>query len=264
LFRIDRSLVNLAAVIPVQIEVKAPEAGAVGETPDAAAFAAELIKEQAYTEAQSRANEILCEAETKARAKTEEIMSEARNEAAALLINAREQAELDRRAAWQEGFTGGAEEGKHSYDEQLASKIHEDDEKLKHVIEEFYNERTNTYDRLEDDVVKLAIQIVRKVLDPAEDEFGEYFESIITGALRQISPEGKIMIRVSPAEYERFFTSGIAAFELDSGATVTASVLKDTTLGRGDCIIDTEAGVFNAGLESQLKYIEIAFSQIEH
>jgi len=269
LFRIDRNLVNLSVRRPVQVETRVNEADADGEARDAAASAAsaayeaEQIVAEALETAEARANEILSQAEAEAKKKASRIVDDAKNEAAALVVAAREQVELDRRAAWQEGFSEGSEEGRRSYDEQLADKKREDDEQLKHVIEELYSERTNTYDRLEDDVVELAIRIVRKVISPAEDEFGGYFESLIVSALRQINPEGKIVIKVSPSEYERFFSSGNAVFELDSGVTVTASIQKDMTLTDGDCIIDTEDATVNAGLDTQLKNIELAFSQIE-
>jgi len=263
LFRIDRNLVNLSARQYITVEKKAEEAGAVGETPDAAASAAELIRAEAHAEAEARAKNILSEAEAKAKAKAKKIVDDARDEAAALIVAAREQVEVDRRAAWQEGFTEGSEEGKRSFDKQLSDKMREDDGKLERVIEELYNERTNTYDRLEDDMVDLAIQIVRKILDPAEEEFGEYFRAMIVSALRQLNPDGKIVIRVSSSDYERFFPTGGAAFEMDSGVTVTASVIKDERLGEGGCVIDTEDATINAGLDSQLQYIELAFNQAE-
>jgi len=267
LFKIERKFVNLAARQYIQVEARPDEAGAAGGTPEAAAFDAEQIRAEAHkravTEAQERAQDILSEALANANTKALQIISEARDEAAALIVEAREQADAERHAAWQEGFTEGSEEGRHSYDEKLASKLREDDEMLKRVIEELHNERTNTYDRLEDDVVALAVQIVRKVVNPSGDELGGYFESMITGALRQLNPDGKVAIRVSPQEQERFFPSGSAAFELDSGIIVTASVFKDATLGAGDCIIDTEDSTVNAGLDSQLRYVELAFEQVE-
>ena len=89
------------------------------------------------------------------------------------------------------------------------------------------------------------------------------FTSLIKNALRQVSTDGKIVIRVGPVEYERFFSSGSAVIELGSGVAVTASVLRDVTLEEGDCIIDTDDMTVNAGLESQLKYVELAFKEAQ-
>jgi len=73
--------------------------------------------------------------------------------------------------------------------------------------------------------------------------------------------EGKIVLRVGSKEYERFFSSGAATLELDSGITVNASVIRDVSLNEGDLIIDTDDVTVNAGLDSQLQYVQIAFER---
>jgi len=229
------------------------EAGAVGESLYAAASATYL------SQAQTQAQEILSEA----REEAARIIEEARDEVAFLLVNSRDQAEDERRQKIQEGFAEGAAEGKRSFDEQLAAKLREDDEMLKQVICEVYSERERTFDSLEDDVVSLALEIVRKVIHPADEAIGGVFEPLVRNALKQMAPVNKVIIRVSPAEYERFFSAGSAVFELESGTTVTASFLRDASLSENDCIIDAEDETVNAGLESQLKYVKLSFDKLK-
>jgi len=254
LFRIDRSFVNLSAACSVHVGDNGREAGAEGRYPDAAALVADM--DQVYEQAQ----EILDEAEQKAREEAETIINDAREKSAMLLVNAREEAEEIRRSAWGEGYAEGAEEGKHSFDEQLSAKMHEDDEILKSVTQKLYDELKSAYDGLEDEVVGLSIEIVRKLITPDEEGM-DAFEALIKNALKQINPSGKIIIRVSPAEYERFFSTGGVVYELGGGITVNASVLRDVSLQTGDCIIDTEESTTNAGVGSQMKYIELAFEK---
>lgn len=263
------------------------EVGVTGESPDAAASSAVRARERAAaggaeTDAEVRAREIVEKAEAKAEALEADIISKANAEAAAIveaarleaeasIASARERIDEEKLLARKEGYDEGAEEGRRSFDEQLEAKINEldgefgrkageDDEKLKRVLEELYDERARTYEGLEKQVVGLALDIVRKVFDPSEEEPGGVFEKLVTNALKQINPEGKILIRVSPAEYERFFLSGSAVFDL-GGGKVTASVLRDASLGAGDCIVDTEDATINAGLDSQLKLISLAFER---
>ena len=252
MFRIDRNYVNLAATRFIQIDNgEGTEADAVGESLYAAASATYM------SQAQSQAKELLAEAQAKA----DKIIEDARDEIADLVVTTRDQAELDRRQMVQEGFAEGAAEGRRSYDEKLAAKLREDDEMLRRVINEVYSERERTYEALEGEVIDLAVGIVRKVINPAEEALGDVFEPMIRNALKQITPVDKVMLRVSPAEYERFFATGSAVFKLDSGSTVTASILRDVTLAPGDCIIDTEDETVNAGVESQLKYVKLAFEK---
>jgi len=175
---------------------------------------------------------------------------------------ARDQAEEERSCAWKEGYAEGSEEGRRSYDEQLSDKMRENEESLKRVLFELYEERDRTYSGLEAEAVGLALEVVRKIFNPAEGELSGVFMSLIKNAMKQIAPDGKIIIRVGPVEYENFFASGSTVIELEGGVTVTASVLRDISLTKGDCIIDTEVATINAGIESQLKHIQLAFSRI--
>ena len=241
-----------------------------------AATTAKDIISSAEIEAKSRANEIITEAmakaEREAESKAEALIGEARREADELKREASEQIEEERERARQDGYIKGEQEGKRLYDErlevklrevgeELENKVRDDDEKLNRVIGELYEERTKTYSGLEEQVISLSLDIVRKVINPSEEGFGGVFEMLIRNALKQINPDGKIIIRVSPAEYERFFSSGGAVFELDRGVTVTASVLRDVSLGEGDCVIDTEGETINAGLDTQLKFVRLAFEK---
>jgi len=254
LFRIDRKFVNLAGAKILKLDADGePEAGAEGDFPDAAASAEAL------------ANEYLNAAELEAKAKTDEMLENARAEAKKIALEAREDAEKMRERAeaegYEKGLKKGQEEGKHSFDEELAEKMSQDDQMLKQVLDEIYEERERTYNELEDEVAGLALEIVRKILNPPEEELGDIFTPLIKNALRQMSTDGKIIIRVGAKEYERFFSSGAATIELDSGITVTASVLRDVTLREGDCIIDTEDVTVNAGIDSQLQYVRLAFER---
>jgi len=257
LFKIDRNFVKIAGTKRIQVgKDEESEVGAAGESLDAATSAAIMDSLE-----QEQADDMLSAAEIEAKSRAEQIIIDARDDAAHILITARDEAEEERTNAWQEGFTEGSEEGRRSYDEKLADKMREDDEMLKRVMNEFYEERERRYNELEDEVIKLAIEIVRKIINPAEEALGDVFESLIKNALRQTPTDGKPIIRVSPVEYERFFSSGAATLELDSGVTVHASVIRDVSLNEGDCIIDTEDITVNAGIDSQLKYVKLAFER---
>ena len=254
MFRIDRKFVNLAGTKILKLDADGePEAGAEGDFPDAAASAEAL------------ANEYLNAAELEAKARTDEMLEKACAEAKQILADARDEAEREFERAGTEGYekglAKGLEEGKHSFDEELTEKINQDNEMLKKVLDEIYEERERTYNELEDEVAGLALEIVRKIIHPPEIDLVDIFTPLIKNALRQMSTDGKIIIRVGAKEYERFFSSGAATIELDSGVTVTASVLRDVSLRDGDLIIDTDDVTVNAGIDSQLQYVKLAFDR---
>ena len=252
MFRIDRRNVKISGTIYNKFdaeEKETPEVEAEAELPDAATSAETLV------------NEYLSAAEIEIQEQKEKVLDKAREEASQIILDARDEVEEDRKRAWQEGFQDGSAKGKLEYEEKLAEKIREDDETLKRVLDEIYDERERTYKELEAETTNLALEIVRKIINPAEEELGNVFTSLIKNALRQMSTDGKIVLRVGATEYERFFSSGAAEIELDSGAIVKAAVLRDVSLEDGGLIIDTDDVTINAGLESQLRYVELAFER---
>ena len=226
---------------------------------------AEVDVPDAATSAEIAVSEYLKAAKSETEAKIDAILEDAREQAAQIISDAQDEVEEShnraREEGYKEGFEKGTEEGKRSFDQQLADKMHEDDEALKRVINELYEERERTYNELEDETVNLSMDIVRKIFNPSEEALGDVFLSQIKNALRQMATDSKIVIRVGPSEYQRFFSSGAATIELDSGTTVNASVLRDVALGEGDLIIDADDVTVNAGLESQLHYVKIAFER---
>ena len=253
MFRIDRNYVHVAATRLVQI--------AAIDTEDRIE---EYKRKEAMATTLSRADFISREIINEARIKAERMIRDAQNDVEALLVTVGERAKEDRRRAWQEGFAEGSIEGKHSFDGQLAEKMRLDDTILKGFMDKINDERERTYSGLEDEVKALALEVVKKVIDPAEEELEDVFESLIRNALKKLNLEKSVTIRVSPEEYDRFFPSGNAVFNLDSGTTVTASVVRDVALNELDCIIDYEGATVNAGLDSQLKYIKLAFNDAKN
>ena len=247
---------------------------ASGGSPASGSGAAGARGESAQAKAQAEARQIIEDAEEEAQAAAEKIVGDARDEAAAILLEAREQAKEEQRAAVEEGFAAGNADGHaKGYEDGVAkgyeegrkdfdAKIEEDDTQLLGIISDIYRQIELSEAELENGVTQLSLDIVRKVIDPSDAGSG-VFESLIRNALRQIRTDRKIVIHVGQAEFKRFFPSGSASFQLDGGVTVKAAVVEDQTLGEGDVVIDAEEETINAGLETQLQAIELAFSRAD-
>jgi len=257
LFRIERNLVKHGGKLTVRVD---KETGGLVETGE------EPVEEEQvdldpvmgpvppYINTEELINE--------ARAKAKSIIENAQNEADSIIQKAEnikqkseDEAEENKRLAWDEGYAAGVIEGKESYED----KINECDESLKRVMKEFHEAKERAFSDMHGELADLAISIVKKVINPADEEVNGLFESLIKNALRQIAPDDKVMLRVSAADYERYFPEGSTVFELGSGVTVSASILKDISLNEFDCIIDKDDSTVNAGLNTQLKHIELAF-----
>ena len=267
MFRIDKNFVNLAQgarLIQQEIDNASGKKSVFSNPDDAAAAAAASAKliahdavaraiaesENIVDKARDDATEILVKAREDAMKLTKEANAQ-KEEAEELLQTAKETVEEDRRVARQEA----TEEGMRKYD----AKLQEDDEMLRRVINELYEERSRMVDEFEGELVELSMEIARKVIN--SDISGDTFRSMIMNVLSHMNLHGKLTIRVGAAEYDRFFSTGHAVFALGDGATVTAAVIRDSLLQDGDCIVDTEDETINAGVDSQLKLIELSFNK---
>ncbi|MCL2627849.1 MAG: FliH/SctL family protein [Oscillospiraceae bacterium] len=258
MFRIDRRFVKLTAsgVRKANSEEKR-EVDAEGEVPEAAT-SAELPEIPSY-------NDVYMQYETEAEAQAQEILTDAKTKAAQLIEDAQDEIEEQRQRAYDEGhaegFSKGDLEGRQIHDDKLNEQLRENEDALKRVLDEIARERENTLATLEEEITTLSLEIVKKIINPAEEELNNVFTSLIKNALRQMPTDGKFIIRVAPNEYEKYFSSGSAAIELDSGTIVTATILRDVALEDGDCVIDTEDVTVNAGLPSQFNYVKLAFER---
>ena len=243
MFRIERNLVHLGGVRTIRVNNETGEIiETIEEDPDVGIIPTGLNPQEVLAEAKQRA---------------EHIIDSARNEANAIIEASKEDAENNRHQAWDEGYINGVDEGKRSYND----KILECDESLKRVMNEFLIEKKRAFSDMEDELLDLALRIVRKIINPADEAMEGVFVSLIKNALRQIAPDDRIMLRVSAADYERYFPEGSAVLELGNGVTVSASILKDASLGEFDCIIDKDDSTINAGLDTQLMNIQLAFEK---
>ena len=109
----------------------------------------------------------------------------------------------------------------------------------------------------ENTVVSVVNQSVRKIIGELDEE--TRIRKIVGTALNTVRGQQKVTVRVSPVD-EPAVSKSLAA--MTSGAFL--NVVADTRLGAGSCILESELGVVDASLETQLKALEHAFNAKIH
>lgn len=171
------------------------------------------------------------------------------HEAAALIEAARAEAEEIRKKAeavynerYEAGYTDGVEAGKMEHAEKMMETV------LASV--EFIENIENT-------VVSVVNQSVRRIIGELDEE--TRIRKIVSTALNTVRGQQKVTVRVSPVD-EPAVTKAFAA--MTSGSFL--NVVADTRLKEGSCILESELGVVDASLETQLKALEHAFNAKIH
>ena len=250
MFKIDRSLVNLADMPNMQANIEAGDDpknidGENRHSKDSLEIGAEREEQlkQIFAEAEKEAENILKQATIEAELKIQEAQIAAR--------------EIESRA-WNSGYV----EGKDDAEKALAQQLQEGAARIKQLILEIERARDEMFDEYETEFVQLSLAVAKKIVNVAIKKDDTVFDSMIKRALQQMKREGKIIIRVSSGEYEQFFSSGSATFVLGD-ESVTATILDDPAMAEGGCIIESEGQTINTGVDSQINYITLAFGQAD-
>ena len=169
-------------------------------------------------------------------------------EANALLEAAREKAAEMERAALdayeekkQEGYLDGLEEGKLEHAEKMMETIISSVEFIEGI---------------ESTLVSVVNQSIRKIIGDMGDK--ERIVAIVRNALNVVRGQQKVTVRVAPAD-EAAVLEAMAGMTAGSSGSSFMTVIADARLECDSCIIESELGVVDASLSTQLKALENAF-----
>ncbi len=193
-----------------------------------------------------------------AKKQAEELLNEARLEAEEVLETARAEAAALREAAKREGFENGYEKGSKEAKGEAEEKSRKELETIRNILGKIGDERDAVIDSLEDEMIDLILEISRKVINVQLEKDDKTFVEMLKNALASFKRAGKLVIRVGPEEYERLFSSGVAEFLIDH-ETVRATVTEEPHFNKGDCVLESDGETVNAGVDSQLRYVALAF-----
>ncbi len=151
---------------------------------------------------------------------------------------------------------------KEGYEEGLASAKN-DIEDLKSKFKEFFNYKTEVYEKVSDCIYEVSMEIARKIINKQVETDKEYIISMIKGVVEEIhKTENKITLKVMPKDVE-IVRDKIS--EIFSGEYFEAkiSVIPDNEIKEGGVIVETSNGLIDATLETQLSIIEKALKKQE-
>ncbi|MBQ9405882.1 MAG: HrpE/YscL family type III secretion apparatus protein [Desulfovibrio sp.] len=109
---------------------------------------------------------------------------------------------------------------------------------------------------LERQIVEVVTTAVRKIIGDLDDK--ERIVRVVRTALDQVRGRQHVVVRVCPEE-EPQVREALASM-LSSSAASSLEVVADQRMKPGDCTLESEMGVVEAGLGVQLKAIEKALA----
>jgi flagellar assembly protein FliH len=146
------------------------------------------------------------------------------------------------------GRQQGGLECRAKYEEQLAGERNA----MAQALKDFARERAIYYQRLEEETVRLALAIARKVLHREAQVDPVLLMGIVRVALERIEGASGVALLVHPeraAEWRRYLASRVEQGDLPD-------IVADAAMRPEQCALRTSMGTAELGLEVQLKEIE--------
>ena len=232
------------------------KADMVAQAEKEAAAIIEQAQEAAFKEAKKKTDE------------AQKLKQEAEDEAKRILKDAEEQAtqriqdgqgrveEITNRAH-DEGFTQGREEGFDSGKQESERLV----EQLHNIINLAIEKRNEIIDESETQLINLVLLISRKVIKVISENQRNVVINNVIQALRKLKSRGEVVIRVNLADVE-LTSEHVKDFMRMVESVKSVTVIEDSSVDRGGCIIETDFGQIDARISSQLHEIEEKISEM--
>jgi flagellar assembly protein FliH len=139
------------------------------------------------------------------------------------------------------------------YEQELEKRIAEERTAVLKICEEFRRERTKYFAGVESEVVQLALAIAARVLHREVKLDPLLLTGVVRVALEKVAGDSATVLRVPAGEMEMWE-------EVFAGRSEpSVEIVGDERLSVGECVLDTNVGRVELGVNAQLKEIERGF-----
>ena len=179
------------------------------------------------------------------------VLEEARQQAARLEEEIRGRVEKIEAEARQQGAGEGREQGYQEGHAEVQRLI----DNLQRIISAAIERRNLIIEESETQVINLVLLIAKKVIKVISENQKNVVINNVVQALRKLKSRGEVVIRVNLADLE-LTSAHIADFMKMVENVKSITVLEDSSVDRGGCVIETDFGQIDARISSQLHEIE--------
>lgn len=235
----------------------------------------ESEKQKMLDDAQAQANAIIESAKNAAfeevKKQTDEaqtIKAQAENEAQKIIADAREQAsqiqaksEIEKdeikRNSYEEGLKEGKKDGYDSGKEEVNRLI----DRSHKILEAVLNRREQILNETEEQIIQLVLLMTRKVVKVMSENQKSVVMANVLSALKKVKARGDVTIRVN-LEDVKLTTEHIKDFTEQVESVSGITVVEDSSVEKGGCIVETDFGAIDARISSQLSELESKILEI--
>lgn len=235
----------------------------------------EIEKQAMLSKAQEEADQIVKKAEdaafaevkrqtdqaqiikTQAESEAARIKKEAEAQASKIIFDAQAEKENvisdSKKEGYDTGYEAGYADGKKEA-ERLVERMHS-------VLDGVMKRREEILSETEYQIVELVVLMARKVVKIISENQKTVIMNNVLQALKKVKGRGDVTIRVNLAD-AKLTTEHIQDFIDRVEAVKGITVVEDTTIEKGGCIVETDFGAIDARISSQLTELEQKIMEI--
>ena len=163
-----------------------------------------------------------------------------------LVSRAQEEAEAIKKSAFEEGYRKGLEQSES--DIQL----------FRNNIKDFMNAAYNVFEYIAPDILEISVNIAQKIIKKEVETDPQVLMNTIIEVLKTVSKsEPKINIRVKPQAVQ-FIKDTLPNITYQYGIDAKINIIADPSIEEGGCIFQTNNGIVDASIDTQLEIIKKA------
>jgi len=114
------------------------------------------------------------------------------------------------------------------------------------------------YSQVEREVVKLAVEVAKKIVHREIQADPEVIQTLVKVALDRVTERSAVTVRVNPIDYN-FLLDKHRSWAQEEGAGREVTLVVDKSVERGGCLVQTECGDVDARIEEEFREVERAF-----
>lgn len=226
---------------------------------EANAQADEIIKnakDAAFEEVKRKTDEASV-IKSDAQSQADEIIANAKSEAEKIIQDARLEEQKIKSDAKQDGFRQGHDEGYSAGESEIGRLV----ERLRKMVEALMLRREEILKETEQQIVELVILMTRKVVKIISETQKTAIMSNVLAALKKVKSRGNVILHVN-LEDLKLATANADEFIKRVENIQGITVVEDSTVEKGGCVVETDFGAVDARISSQLSELEEKIMEI--
>jgi len=188
------------------------------------------------------------------REKAHKIIAQAEAQAREVIERARSEIEKKK----EEGYEEGLEVGKKEAEEKASGELSQALETLNQAVKE----RKKIIKDAESEILRLALKVAEQIIRSEVSLHRDVCLNIVSEAIGRVSDREQIIIKANREDVDQLKKYKDQIGRLADGVK-NLSILEDSNVEPGGCIIETNLGFVDARISTKIKAIEDAFSKIE-